>query len=269
MKLLGLDLDGTLLRPDQTVAPEDRRAIARARGAGVVVTIVTGRLLGSAVRVAKDVGLEGPLVCADGGLVAHTSGEVLVRSPMPLSEVTHAAHVAEAHGLGAFTMLDDEIHYDAKATEHARYASGWSSNLTAQARLLGSPAIGPHTLGLIAFGPQQAIDRAREQVHQHCPNLETLVFGLSKGDWALKLTPRAVDKGTGVAHLAQKLGVAQRDVAVIGDWHNDVPMLKWAGHSFAMGQALDEVKAHAKYVLTATSTTGGGVAEVVERLLGL
>jgi hypothetical protein len=53
MKLLGLDLDGTLLRPDQTVAEEDRLAIARAQAAGVVVTIVTGRLLGSAVRVAR------------------------------------------------------------------------------------------------------------------------------------------------------------------------------------------------------------------------
>lgn len=267
MKLLGLDLDGTLLRPDQTVAEEDRLAIARAQAAGVVVTIVTGRLLGSAVRVARDVGLHGPLVCADGGLVAHVSGEVLVRSPMALAEVTHAAHVAEAHGLGAFTMLDDEIHYDPKAAEHARYASGWSSNLTAQARLLGSPAIGPHTLGLIAFGAQRQIEAAKEQVHLHCPGMDTLVFGLSRGDWALKLTPRAVDKATGLAHLAAQLGVDRAHVAVIGDWHNDVPMLKWAGHSFAMGQALDEVKAHAKHVLRATSVTGGGVAEVVDRLL--
>jgi Cof subfamily protein (haloacid dehalogenase superfamily) len=269
MKLLGLDLDGTLLRTDQTIAPVDRQAIALARAAGVTVTIVTGRLLGSAKAIASDLGLDGPLVCADGGLVAHSSGQVLVRTPFDAQQVHRAATIAEDHALGAFTMHDDEIHYDPKAAPHARYASGWTSNLIAHPRLLGSRALGTTTLGLIAFGEEAAITSAHAAIRDTCADIDTLVFTLASGTVALKLTPRLVDKATGLAHLARELGLAREDVAVIGDWFNDVPMLEWAGHSFAMGQALDAVKARARHVLRATSTTGGGVAEVVERLLSI
>jgi hydroxymethylpyrimidine pyrophosphatase-like HAD family hydrolase len=65
--------------------------------------------------------------------------------------------------------------------------------------------------------------------------------------------------------LAAHYGVALEDVVAVGDWLNDVPMLKRAGQSFAMAQAPEEVRAAAKHLLKADILTGGGVAEAAER----
>jgi hydroxymethylpyrimidine pyrophosphatase-like HAD family hydrolase len=66
--------------------------------------------------------------------------------------------------------------------------------------------------------------------------------------------------------LVEQLSISANEVATIGDWYNDISMLKWAGHSFAMGQAPEEVKEAAKHSLRATAETGGGVAEVMRLL---
>ena len=65
-KLLALDLDGTLLRSDKTLNPDDIAAVARVRALGVVVTIITGRLSGGSRPIAQRLGLSAPIGCNDG-----------------------------------------------------------------------------------------------------------------------------------------------------------------------------------------------------------
>ena len=69
--------------------------------------------------------------------------------------------------------------------------------------------------------------------------------------------------------IAAHYGVGIEQTVAVGDWLNDVPMLKTAGHSFAMGQAPDDVKRAAGHVLTETSETGGGIARIVNELFGV
>ena len=68
-----------------------------------------------------------------------------------------------------------------------------------------------------------------------------------------------------VEWLAKHYGVAVADVVAVGDWLNDVPMLRRAGVSFSMAQAPAEVQAAAKFQLEADIWSGGGVAEAAER----
>jgi hydroxymethylpyrimidine pyrophosphatase-like HAD family hydrolase len=82
---------------------------------------------------------------------------------------------------------------------------------------------------------------------------------------SVELTVPGVHKGTGMASLCRRLGVAQHDVVAFGDGLNDHEMLAWAGHGVAMGNALDETKAVADVV--APSNDDDGVAQVVEQLL--
>jgi hypothetical protein len=85
------------------------------------------------------------------------------------------------------------------------------------------------------------------------------------GTWGLVVRAAGVDKGTAIDWIAAHHGVTAADVVAVGDWLNDVPMLRRAGHSFAMGQAPQAVKAAAKYVLKASAATGGGLAEAAKR----
>jgi hydroxymethylpyrimidine pyrophosphatase-like HAD family hydrolase len=74
-------------------------------------------------------------------------------------------------------------------------------------------------------------------------------------------------KGTGLADVAVRLGVARERVAVIGDWYNDVPMFEWAGRSFAMPHAPDDVKAAATDALGEGAVERGAIAEALEAWL--
>lgn len=266
MKLLGIDLDGTLLRHDKTIAPADRAALEAAQKAGVVVTLVTGRLLSSTLSVAQDLGLEGLLVCADGGLVVNTQGEVLERFPMARADVAHAVRVADEAQLGGFALLDDSIHFDEGAAEHAQYAAGWTPNLRRHDRLATSEAATGEVLGFIAFGTERAVAAAQASVVANCSATSALTFSLGESH-ALKLTPSHVDKATGLRAVAERLQVAQAEVVAVGDWLNDIAMLQWAGQSFAMGGAPAKVTAAAKHTLRAQAHEGGGIAELVERML--
>ena len=80
MKLFATDLDGTLLVPGDTIHPSDVAAIRRAREQGVMVTLATGRLTSRTHHIARALGLDAPLVCADGGVVAcSVTEQVLTR----------------------------------------------------------------------------------------------------------------------------------------------------------------------------------------------
>lgn len=76
-------------------------------------------------------------------------------------------------------------------------------------------------------------------------------------------------KGSALAWIADHYKVRMEDTVAVGDWLNDVPMLRAAGRSYAMGQAPEDVKRAASQVLTENSETGGGIARIVDELFGV
>ncbi len=267
IKLLGIDVDGTLLRHDKTLNPADVEAIRRARAAGITITLATGRLAGSTLAIARQLELDAVLVCADGALlVSASTSEVVDRRAFGLADARRIVDVAREHGLGTFVFHDDAIHYDERASQHAHYAAGWTPNLEQHVSLLDAGCVSDRVLGMISFGPEQHVSRARDRLEQACPGAHAITFGANV-DHVLKLLPAGVDKASGLARVAERLGLARTEVAAMGDWLNDVPMLEWAHRSFAMGQAVEPVRRAARQVLRATATEGGGVAEVVGLLL--
>ncbi|MEV0693822.1 HAD-IIB family hydrolase [Streptomyces sp. NPDC050388] len=96
---------------------------------------------------------------------------------------------------------------------------------------------------------------------------ECLAPGLAvthAGPGMVEVLPAGFDKASGLSWVARKLGVACEDVVAFGDMPNDVPMLKWAGHSVAMANGHPELKAVADEIAPANDD---GVAVVLERIL--
>jgi hydroxymethylpyrimidine pyrophosphatase-like HAD family hydrolase len=81
-------------------------------------------------------------------------------------------------------------------------------------------------------------------------------------EWAIRVRRAECNKGAALARVAAALGVDRADVAAVGDWINDLEMLRWAARSFAMPLAEEEVKA------AATDVLDRGVAEALARWLG-
>jgi hydroxymethylpyrimidine pyrophosphatase-like HAD family hydrolase len=272
-KLLALDIDGTLLRRDGVVDERDQRAIASLQARGVVVTLVTGRLWAGTQRLAAEVGIRGPVVCADGA--------ELVDAPSGV-EIQHRGIVGEAarllcdglqhHGLDAFLMVDDGVLHAEGGSRFTRYVRNWSPELRQIAALYAHPCwMSPRGIAaVVALGEPEAV-RAAAEGFRSSGQLEVFDFRVARSLVGEQLPPlramlahaRGVSKRSGLEHAAALCGCRREEVVAVGDWLNDVEMFAAAGRSFAMGQAPETVKRAATDQLEADAGAGGGVAEAV------
>lgn len=258
MKLLALDLDGTLLQRDGTVAPADRAAIAELQRRGVRVTICTGRLRSGSLGAAEQCGIDGLIACMEGSHLVHVdSGETVAHHPM-----TDTARLQEALGeLAAFVFDKDGIHHAHRGAPFAGYVSTWSPNLRVVEQ---RDAWATEPLAAVAIGHPEVVARALAAAQD--PSLFTVSFAVSQhpGAHAILVRKAGLSKGTALAELCAAAGCTVNDAVVVGDWVNDVPMFQVAGRSFAMPGAPPHVRAHAT-----DSLESGGIAEAIARAFDL
>ena len=273
-RLLALDLDGTLLRDDGEIALQDRQAVARAGVLGVQVVLATGRLPGRTLDIVAQLGLPGPVICADGGLIVDgVQGTPLSQSSLRPADRGLLMDIAEACELTPLFVSPGGVVAAEAHRATAAYLWGWVTGFHAASVefLRGEVDAGPGA-GLdpllvgFAVGSAAGVQRALKAVPA-LPHLVTESFPLApEGPWALRMRPVTADKGRALVWVARLLGIPRAQVAAVGDWWNDVPMLRWAPQSFAMGHAPEEVARVAQQQLRATARTGGGVAETLGRL---
>jgi hypothetical protein len=275
-RLIALDLDGTLLREDRTIADVDRQAIARALAAGVMVTFATGRLRGGAWPLARELGLTAPLITADGGLlVAGDTGQALERVALGMEHAVTTMAALRAHDLAPFVFTDDVIHCDEPARHAHPYVATWSPQIEGHddvARALAWHA--PHGVAAaLGIGVRAGVDAVRVALSAALGSAGQLAWFPTAREahapWVVRVQPSGINKGRALSGLAARLGLARDEVAAVGDWVNDLEMLVWAGTSFAMGQAPRDVRQVASVTLEATSARGGGVAEALRLWAGL
>lgn len=270
--LIAIDIDGTILRTDGEIAPEDRAAIAAALAAGAAVTLATGRLTSSTIPVARALGLERPLVCADGAVVfCPQLQEPLEQTTLAPPALASLLGCLEAQALAPFFFSHGAVHGEPAQLARFPWLDGWTSNVVPcddLGALAARSAQG--TVTAIGIGGETAVRAAEATLCASVAADDVAVFPIgATGSWVLRLTPAGCNKASGLSRLAGRLGIDVSRVAVIGDWYNDIPMFEWAGHSFAMGHAPEEVRRTARHQLTATAATGGGVAEALSKIIPL
>jgi hydroxymethylpyrimidine pyrophosphatase-like HAD family hydrolase len=270
--LLAVDMDGTLLRDDKTIAAEDVEAIRAAPAHGITVTIATGRLTTGALPAARELGLSTPLICADGAvLVDPVVGTLLHRRSILADHAVFAVNAIMSHGLVPYVFLADSIHCESSGEQHRPVVETWSRDVVVHGSLAAAlawrePESVAMTLGL---GSANVVLRACEQLQAaHVGELDTVHFSLlGTPVCAVRSLAGGCDKGQMLAYLAARLGLPRERIAAVGDWFNDVGMFQYAGRSFAMGHAPPLVRDAATDVLRATAVRGGGVAEAIAKLI--
>jgi hydroxymethylpyrimidine pyrophosphatase-like HAD family hydrolase len=266
--LLALDIDGTLLRRDGSIAAADREAIAGAPAAGVTVTLATGRLSAATLPLARELGIDAPLVCADGAAIFCPKTEApLALITLPSSSLSRFVSCLNKQELAPFLFTHHAAHGSPGHAQRFPFIAGWTPDVVACDNLLGV-LDGPSALRVvtaIGLGPERAARQAQERLFTSVDSDDEVVtFPIGTTDnWVVRLGRRGCSKAVGLADVANRLAIGVSDVAAVGDWFNDIPMLAWAGHSFAMGQAPADVRSAAKHRLRATSETGGAVAEAL------
>ena len=272
-KLLAVDVDGTLVRRDGSIHPDDDAAVQRLRAGGVPVTIVTGRLYSGTRVVAETLRLSGPIACVDGSHIVDLAGDrELFASAITGADAALIRDTLTRHGLASFLFADDTIVHDAEGAPYAGYVRTWSPRVDVVARV-ADHHFWEHARGVMAVvvvGAEAAVLAAAAELRARLARVaRVLTFPVSRIDrHAMVIRAEGPTKGTAITWLAEHHGCAVGEVVVVGDWINDVPMFEVAGRSFVMGQAPRHVKEKATDELRADGGDGGGVAEAIRRVWG-
>jgi Cof subfamily protein (haloacid dehalogenase superfamily) len=268
--LFATDLDGTLVDRQDGIHPRDREAIAAARARGVVVTIATGRLTSRTHPVARALGLDTPLVCADGGVLACSATERVLRRRFVPTDL--AAQILESFRLAelaSFVMTPDVIHGCGRGANYHTYLQGWARSITTHDDLLSAAAWRATEQGaimLVGIGEENAAEAVVTALASHDALIDTVSFPGANGR-VVRVMVKGASKGAALAELARELEIDPAHVAVAGDWLNDLSMFKFAGRSFAMPHAPPEVRAAATHALEHDVTRHGAFADALEEWL--
>jgi Cof subfamily protein (haloacid dehalogenase superfamily) len=260
-RLVALDVDGTLLRSDDALAPRVRDALGRAAGAGWHLVLVTGRPLAVALPVVHDLGLGEYLVAANGATVATVAeGTVLHQASLPGTVVVAAIERAKAAvpGLGLAVTTPRGF---VREPGFAAIAPLSRSDGAEVADATPRPEDLVHSAVLFIDG-MDALDLQRRLASVLPREVAVTPSGLPG---SVELTAPGVHKGSGLAWLCAHIGVDRADVVAFGDGLNDHEMLSWAGWGVAMGNAAPVTKGLADEVTAGNDEDG--VALVLERLL--
>ncbi|GAB7032175.1 HAD family hydrolase [Streptomyces sp. NPDC021749] len=262
-KLIATDLDGTLLRPDETVSERTRQALAAATAAGAAHIVVTGRAVPWTRHILDALDYNGLAVCGQGGQVYHAGEHRL------LTSVTLDRQLA---GL-ALSKIEAEV--------------GPLYLAASRDGLEGEVLVGPGYRVQEGPLPNVMLDDPGElwaapinKVYLQHPTLDDdalaaaarqvagdLVGIMMAGPGVVELLPLGLTKATGLSLAARRLGLTAKETLAFGDMPNDVPMFAWAAHGVAMANAHPELKAVADEVTA--SHEEDGIAVVLERLYGV
>lgn len=260
-RLVAVDLDDTLLNGQLQISPRTKAAIHKAREAGVVVTIATGRMYRSAVPYAQELGLDLPLITYQGALIKSAlTGETILHQPVPAQLAQQVLDIARAQGLHINFYLNDRL-----------YMEEWSDAGQDYARLARvQPDIVPDLSQLLPENPTKVLMIGNpEELNQLQFKLKAF-FGQelhitkSKPQYLEFIHPHA-SKGAAITHLAKLLNIQLNQVIAMGDSFNDVEMLQVAGCAVVMGNAQEEIKGYAD--LVTASNESDGVALALEKLI--
>ena len=230
-------------------------AVAAIRAAGVQVVLATGRSLSTTAPVGRALGLDGWAVCSNGAVLATIEPQSVIDAitfdPKPVldqlvEQLPDAIFAVEdAHGIFLTTRT------------FGADALGMSIREVAFEHLTVNPVV-----RLVVRSEDHREDGFGEIVKQM--GLHSVIFGIGDLAW-MDIGPVGVNKATMLANLCTRLDINPAKTLAIGDFTNDIEMLRWAGVGVAMGSASAAVMAAADTVTS--STPGIGVAEVLDALL--
>jgi Cof subfamily protein (haloacid dehalogenase superfamily) len=239
------DLDRTLIASDAVLRPRTREAIHRVRETGTHVIVVTGRMFQAVRPYLAQAGLDDPVVCYQGALIADpVTGEFLRHVPIPRDRALEAIEAVTDAGFHINAYVDDEL-YVADATPEAH---AYADLNKVEMHVVGDLRewLQEDPTKLVAVGDPHALDELETVLK---PRFAGRLFVSKSLPHFLEFAHPDVNKGAGLDFLAQRLGFTRDETVACGDGENDRELLDWAGFAVAVANAHPEILERADLVV--------------------
>ena len=271
MKLIALDLDGTLLTTEKVLTPENEAALRRAAEAGIEIVPATGRFYEAMPEAVRSLPYLHYAITVNGAEIREVrTGRALSRAEIPLARALEVLRVLDRLPVIYDCYMDNwgwmtQAHYDA-AADFAPHRHSLEMIQTLRTPVPELKAyleqVGHDVQKIMMFFRDPALRIASlRELAERFPDLAVS----SSIPRNLEINSLEAQKGPALLRLAAHLGIAPEQTMAFGDDLNDVSMLRAAGIGVAMGNACPEAKAAA--ALVTASCDENGVAQALDRLL--
>jgi len=263
-KLIAIDMDGTLLNDAKQISPGNFDAIQQASKNGVKVVLASGRPLVGFKRYLEELNLvsqDNYAVAFNGALVQTSEGnEIISRTTLTLEDYKYLYNLSKKLKVNIHALTETSVisPKDTKYTRHEAEINHIPNDIIAVDQVDGNTII----VKVMFVDEPEIIEEIMDKIPEEVRIKYTVV---RSAPFYLEFLHKSVNKGAGVAALAEKLNIKQEEVICIGDAGNDIHMIKYAGLGVAMGNAFPEVKKVANFI-TKTNEQDG-VAYIINKFI--
>lgn len=249
-KLIALDVDGTLLNDDYIVTEKTKQAIREVRSHGAVIVLCTGRGPISTIPVLRELGYDGTLITHNGAATVYSQGKRIIHQyPFRLHELSE---------LIAYCRKN-EIHFDV-CTPFEMYVEKLPEKTRSMYdKYMAQPLVIDDVFHLQSpvvkfsvFAEMETVER----VERDWKNAPLSLQQIRSGDYFIDVMRKEANKGNALGQLSESLGIDRSEILAIGNYYNDIEMIRLAGLGIAMENSPEEVKRAADTVTLSNNEDG-------------
>jgi len=265
IKLLVLDIDGTLTNSKKEISEETKRAIKMIQERGHKVMLASGRPTTGMVRFEKELELEkygGYLLSFNGGKIINCrTGVIVFQKMFPSVLIPQIYRFAKDNNCGLITYLGDKI---ISANKPDKY-------IELEARINGMEVVEVHDfLDFVDFEVNKFLMTAEPEEAEKYVEILNEKYGdmisvYRSEPFFIELMPKGVDKATSINRMLSTVGLTRENTICCGDGYNDLTMIEYAGVGVAMANAQEKVKEKADYITK--SNDENGIVQVIDEFI--
>jgi hypothetical protein len=260
--LIAIDLDGTLLTPENTITPETVQALRKARDHGHRLILISARPPFGMAPYADQIDLKDYLIAYNGAFILNRKdGGVLLDRPLAADDTRTIVEIVRAHDAYTGYYVGQEWYVE-KVCEEMRLeqrAQKQTPNIVED--LVTQAPDRAHKCIILDLAEDHQLPVIYEDITSQLPHLNAHY----SSPYSIEISSQSASKGAALEFFAGYIGMDGDAVLAVGDGHNDLSMLNYAGVGVAVVNAPDEVKDAADWVVAANDA--GGIVELVERVL--
>ncbi len=266
IKLIAIDMDGTLLNHKHEITPAVKHAISAAREKGVYVVLATGRPFIGIQRYLLELDLQQEghyCITNNGALVQRTvNGDRVSETTLDFDDYLYFEALSRQLGVHFHALTFSTLYTANRDIGRYTIYEAFLTGMPLKFRRVDEMDRGLRFPKVMMVDEPAILDHAISQIPQEAFDRYTI---MKSAEYYLELLRKEANKGEGVRALAEHLHITADEVMTIGDQANDLAMIKYAGIGVAMGNGIDEVKAASQFVTK--SNLEDGVAVAIEKFV--